>query len=206
MARVAASLIPFALALLCAGCPPPASPGSGADAGGPTSAPAGAGAGGAGTAATAPEPEPFDKATARTPWKYCQVGDWAQYTMFLPGGKKRVMKFVVTDVTDATVGFNVLNGETGEVRSKEEIKLADEEARYKAPNEYDALDGEPQTKTIDFNGRQLEVVILKRKKGDSTTELWMAEKDVRPFNQSAIKSIRNGELMLQLDDFGSAEK
>ena len=203
MIRRGSSLVPLALALCFAGCPPPSGGGTQGGAA-PTSGPTGAGAGGD-APAPAPAPAPFDKATARTPWKRCQVGDWATYTMFLPGGKKRVMKFVVTEVTDDAVGFEVRDGESGELRSNERVELAEEEARYKAPNEYDALDGEPATKTIDFDGRQLEVVVLKRKKGDSTTELWLAEQDVRPFNQSAIKSFRNGELMLQLDGFGSAE-
>src|SRR5690606_18385820 len=105
-----------------------------------------------------------------------------------------------------TVKFDVLNADTGEMQQQATIDLADEESRYKAPDSYDALDGAPETKTIDFKGRQLEVVIIKRKReGMGSTELWLAEKDVRPFNQCAVKSYKDGELKMELVDFGTAQ-
>ncbi len=193
------------LALCCAGCPQggstPATPGTSA------AKQPGSGSGGGGKTQAEPPAKPkFDRATAKTPWKYAAVGDWATYSIEVGGGKKRTMKFVVTAVDDATVKFDVLNADTGEVQQTATIDLAEEESRYKAPDSYDALDGAPQTKTIDFKGRQLEVVILKRKReGMGSTELWLAEKDVRPFNQCAVKSFKDGELKMELLDFGTAK-
>ncbi len=190
--------LPLALTLLCAGCPgetaapPPAQPQVAPEA--PKT--------GATAQPTAPVKATFDKASAKTPWKYAQVGDWATYASYA-GNETVNMKFEVTGVTDTSVTFTMTYVGKGQPRSVT-LDLAEEEGRYKDPFTYDALLGQPETKTIDFKGRQLEVLVVKRgKEGMSSTEMWLAEKDVRPFNQCAVKSFRDGKLQLELLDFGS---
>ena len=150
-----------------------------------------------------PPPKPFDMATAKTPWRLCKVGDWATYKMHSAPGNP-VFKFEVTAVegTKVTVARKT---EAGELKDTQDFDIAEEEARYKDPMTYDALDGTPQKQTVDVGGKQVEVLVVKRKKGDSSTELWLAEETVRPFVQSAVKSIRNGKLEIELLDFGAAQ-
>lgn len=184
-----------ALLALC-GCPqdpPPVAPPTGTEPGTaktdpqPTEAP--------------PPPKPFDVSTAKSPWRLCKVGDWATYKMHSAKGSPTFkFEIIAIDGTKVTVAKK---DEAGETKDTSEFDMAEEEGRYKEPASYDALDGQPQKQTVDVAGKQVEVVVLKRKKGDSTTELWLAEDTVRPpVMQSCTKSVRNGKLEIELLDFG----
>jgi hypothetical protein len=94
--------------------------------------------------------------------------------------------------------------ETGAVLGDATIDLADEDRRYKAPNEYDALVGQPTTDHATINGKDVTCTVIKRAHGGNSTELWVAEDTVPAFNQCAVKSIRDGKLELELIDFGHA--
>lgn len=195
-----------ALCLTVAGCPAPEeTPTPAADDGAK-----GEGDAKADEAPAAPPPAPFNKATAKTPWKHAKVGDWALYSMPTAG---REMRFEVTGVTDDTVTFTVTNTKTNEVSANPTLQLADEETRYKDPFTYDAYakdkDGneiKPYKEKVSLKGKDFEALVIKRaKEGMGSTELWIAEEHVRPFNQCAVKSIRNGKLELELVDFGPFE-
>ena len=183
---------------LCTGCPQdPPPPATKTDAPAKTDEPA---------KTEAPKPvekKPFDLASAKTPWRLCKVGDWATYKMHSAPGAP-VFKFEVTQVDGNKVTVS-RKTEAGELKDTQTFDMAEEEDRYKDPTTYDALDGAPQKQTVDVAGKQVEVLVVKRKKGDSSTELWLAEETVRPFVQSAVKSIRNGKLEIELIDFGSAQ-
>lgn len=147
-----------------------------------------------------PAPKPFDRATAKTPWRHAKVGDWATYKSSL--GKVKNVKFVVTAVDGDTVTFQRLNADTSAVLGDATIDLADEESRYKEWSAYDALVKPPYTEKTTVGGKELEVLIIKRAASGNSTELWVAENDVPAFNQCAVKSIRNGDLELELVDWG----
>lgn len=202
MARRAPLVLVALLPLALAGCPQegggsatPAQPAAGKqDAGKKAEAPA---------PVKPPEKKPFDLATAKTPWRRAKVGDWAKYKMLSAPGDP-VFKFEVTAVEGTKVTMT-RKTEAGELKDTQTIDMADEEARYKDPMTYDALDGVPQKQTVDVAGKQVEVLVVKRKKGDSSTELWLAEETLLPFTQCAVKSIRNGKLEIELVDFGAAQ-
>jgi len=158
------------------------------------------------TPVKAPEPaKPFVREELKTPWKLAKKGDWAVYTMHLPSGDK-TFRFEVTDVAERTVTFVRSDPKTGKSYGEETVDLAKEDERYTDPRSYDALDGEPTTQPYELKGKQLEVLVVKRKKeGFGSTELWLAEQDVRPFMQCAVKSLKNDKLESELVDFGSAD-
>lgn len=155
------------------------------------------------TAAPKAAPTPFDRATAKTPWRHARVGDWATYKSAL--GKVKLVKFEVTAVSDDTVTFSRKNAESGAVLGDATIDLADEESRYKEWAAYDALVKPPYTEKTTVGGKELEVLIIKRAASGNSTELWVAENDVPAFNQCAVKSIRNGDLELELVDWGRGQ-
>ncbi len=148
----------------------------------------------------APAPRPFDRATAKTPWVRTKVGDWATYKT--SAGRVKQVRFEVTAVTDTTVTFVRKNAESGAVLGDATIDVADEEARYKPWESYDALVQPPYKEKTTVGGKELEVLIVKRAASGNSTELWVAEDEVPPFNQCAVKSIRNGDLELELVDWG----
>lgn len=200
------------LPLLAIGCPdsqpaaqsPTQPTPSGAPSGAPNGAPADdAGAQEADTPAPPPA-RPFDRATARTPWVRTEVGDWATYRT--SSGRVKQVRFEVTAVTDTTVTFVRKNAETGAELGDATIDVADEEARYKPWESYDALVQPPYTEKTTVGGKELEVLIVKRAASGNTTELWVAEAEVPPFNQCAVKSLRNGDLELELLDWGRAAR
>jgi hypothetical protein len=157
-----------------------------------------------------PAPKPFDRATAKTPWKLCKKGDWAVYKMH---SANKTLRFDVTAVEGNTVKFTVKDDGSGELMQEAEIDLQEEEGRYKDPMTYDALakdkDGneiKPYAEAVEIKGKKIEALVVKRSKdGMGSTELWLAEKDIPPFNQCAVKSIRNGKLELEVVDFGRGE-
>lgn len=148
----------------------------------------------------APAPKPFDRASARTPWRLTKVGDWATYNSSL--GKVKKVKFEVTAVTDSTVTFVRKNADSGAELGTATVELAEEESRYKPWESYDALVQPPYKEKITVAGKELEATVIKRAASGNSTELWVAENDVPPFNQCAIKSLRDGKLELELVDFG----
>lgn len=148
----------------------------------------------------APAPRPFDRAMAKTPWVRTKVGDWATYKT--SAGRVKQVRFEVTAVTDTTVTFVRKNAESGAVLGDATIDVADEEARYKPWESYDALVQPPYKEKTTVGGKELEVLIVKRAASGNSTELWVAEDEVPPFNQCAVKSIRNGDLELELVDWG----
>ncbi|MCO5166492.1 MAG: hypothetical protein M9894_09020 [Planctomycetes bacterium] len=150
-----------------------------------------------------PAPKPFDRASAKTPWVRTKVGDWATYRT--AAGRVKQVKFEVTAVTDTSVTFVRKNAETGAVLGDATIDIADEDQRYKPWESYDALVEPPYKEGTTVAGKELEVLIIKRAASGNSTELWVAEQDVPPFNQCAVKSIRNGDLELELLDWGRAE-
>lgn len=149
-----------------------------------------------------PAPKPFDRATAKTPWVRTKVGDWATYKT--SAGRVKQVRFEVTEVTDTTVTFVRKNAESGTVIGDATIDIADEESRYKPWESYDALVQPPYKEKTTVAGKELEVLIVKRAASGNSTELWVAEDEVPPFNQCAVKSIRNGDLELELVDWGRA--
>jgi len=198
-----------ALCLLAAGCPGETktkkTPGNADNAPGDTN-----GDTGGDTTPTAPPPKPFDLATAKTPWRHSKVGDWATYNMI---SAKKEMKFEITKVEGNFITFTVTDTKSGEKLNEPTIDMSEEEGRYKDPMTYDAYakdkDGKeitPYKEKVTVAGKEIEALVIKRaKSGMGSTELWIAEKDVRPFNQCAVKSIRNGKLEMELLDFGSAK-
>ncbi len=195
---------PLALvAVVALGCPnsqPAAQPAAPAQPA--PSTPAGAGEGEQATPPPAPAPKPFDRATAKTPWVRTKVGDWATYKT--SAGRVKQVRFEVTAVTDTTVTFVRKNAESGDVLGDATIDIADEESRYKPWESYDALVQPPYKEKTTVAGKELEVLIVKRAASGNSTELWVAEDEVPPFNQCAVKSIRNGDLELELVDWGRA--
>lgn len=154
------------------------------------------------TPTTTTKAAPFDRATARTPWKHARVGDWATYRMNT--GRGNTTKFEVTGVTDSTVTFIRKHPENGSVQGQPiTIDLADEESKYKPWAQYDALVEPPSPQKMTVAGKEVDGLVIKRASSNgSTTELWVAENDVPAFNQCAVKSIRNGNLEMELLDFG----
>jgi hypothetical protein len=150
----------------------------------------------------APTAAPFDRATAKTPWRHAKVGDWATYKMNT--GRGTTTKFEVTGVTDSTVTFIRKHPENGAVQGEPiTVDLADEESKYKPWAQYDALVEPPTPQKMTVAGKEVEGLVIKRASSNgSTTELWVAENDVPAFNQCAVKSIRNGNLEMELLDFG----
>lgn len=189
----------LAVLLAATGCPPdqPATAPTTTSAPKATDTPA--------TTTSAPKaaPKPFDRATAKTPWRHCKVGDWATYKSSL--GKVKLVKFEVTAVTGDTVTFVRKNADTGAELGDATIDLADEESRYKEWSAYDALVKPPYTEKTTVGGKELEVLIIKRAASGNSTELWVAEGEVPAFNQCAVKSIRNGDLELELVDWGHGQ-
>ncbi len=157
-----------------------------------------------------PAPKPFDLASAKTPWRHSKVGDWATYKMI---SAKKEMKFEITKVEGNFVTFTVTDTKSGQKLNEPTIDMAEEEGRYTDPMTYDAYakdkDGKeikPYKEKITIAGKEIEALVIKRaKSGMGSTELWLAEKEVRPFNQCAVKSIRNGKLEMELLDFGTAK-
>lgn len=154
-------------------------------------------------------PKPFDMSTARTPWKYAKVGDWALYRMH---SGNLDLRFEVTKLNDVAVTFTVTNTKTGEQTNEATDLFEDLEAKYKDPFTYDAYakdkDGKeikPYTEKVTVKGKEIEALVIKRAGLGSTTELWIAEKHVRPFVQCSVKSFKNGKLEIELLDFGPFE-
>lgn len=155
------------------------------------------------TTTPAPAPKPFDRASAKTPWRLVKVGDWATYNSSL--GKVKKVKFEVTAVTDSTVTFVRKNADTGAELGEATVDLAEEESRYKPWASYDALVKPPFKEKITVAGKELEATVVMRASGGNSTELWVNDDEVPPFNQSAIKSIRDGKLELELVDWGRGQ-
>lgn len=197
---------PLALvALVALGCPnkqppPPPAPAQPAPSTETAPSPADDAGQGTGQATPAPEPEPFDRATAKTPWARTRVGDWATYKM--AAGRVKQVRFEVTAIDGAKVTFVRKNAETGDVLGDATVDMAEEEARYKPWESYDALVQPPYKEKTTVAGKELEVLIVKRATSGNSTELWVAEDEVPPFNQCAVKSIRDGELQFELVDWG----
>ena len=105
-------------------------------------------------------------------------------------------------MTDDTVTFVRKNADTNAELGTATVELGEEESRYKPWESYDALVTPPYKEKTTVAGKELEVTIIKRAASGNSTELWVAEDDVPPFNQCAVKSIRDGKLELELVDWG----
>lgn len=195
--------LPAALAACLLGCPPEATtapPAASPEASAPAETTP------ATTPVAAPSRAPFDRETAETPWADAKVGDWCEYKMFQP--KEMTMRVEVVEVGDDTLVWK--RAIDGSDRGTETVDLAEEEERYQDPRSLDAIDGEPEEKTIEIGGKELKVLIVKRKAPNGAqTESWVT-RDLPPIMTQAggwasVKAFRDGELMQELIDFGSAE-
>jgi hypothetical protein len=196
--------LPVALAACLLGCPPEATTQPAQQSGDATD-PAPTGGDTAADPAPTPEAKPFDRASAKTPWVDAKVGDYCVYKMLKP--KEMEIRCEVVEVGDATVTWKRSIG--GEDRGQEVVDLADMEERYQEPTSLDAIEGTPEEKTIEIGGKELKVLIVKRSTSMGSTESWVT-RDLPPFmiaagGWAAVKSHKDGELMQELTDFGSAE-
>jgi hypothetical protein len=143
---------------------------------------------------------PFDRASAKTPWARCKVGDWAEYK----NAKGETLRFEVTEVGDDTLSFSA--AKDGSPLGDNPIDLREEERRYQPPRSYDSQSADPVEQTVTVAGKEVQVIIIKRANSNgSSTESWFAEADVPPFVQCMVKSIRNDKLEYDLLDFGRGE-
>ncbi len=209
MPRTAVAPLALALALVAGGCPEsPKAPA-------PVAAPD-ASQGGAAPAPkpAAPAPKPFDRASARTPWRLAKVGDFSVYREVAGKGMREV-RYEVTKVDGDKLEFTRKDAGTGaEISGPHPVDLAEEEGRYKDPMTYDGLAQDdkgqpiqPSREKVAIGGKELEALVVKRAMpGMGSTELWLAEETVRPFQgQSVVKSIKDGKVQIELLDFGAAQ-
>ena len=161
----------------------------------------------------APPPKPFKRDELKTPWALAKVGDWALYAMNF-GASEKKFRFEITKVEERTVEYVRKDGDSGQVMGGAEVvDLAQEDERYKDPMTYDGLaqdkDGneiKPTPQEVEVAGKKLTVLVIKRAMpGRGSTELWMCEQEIRPFMQSAIKTMKDGVVGAELIDFGYGE-
>jgi len=194
--------LPVALAACLLGCPPAPTVGPAQTDGGDADAGTD---GGTTEPAPTPEPEPFDRATAKTPWVDAKVGDYCVYKLLQPDEME--MRCEVVEVGESTVTWKrAINGQD---RGNVVVDLADAEKRYQEPTSLDALDGEPEKQTLEVGGKSLEILIVKRSTSMGSTESWVT-RGLPPFMIAAggwagVKSLKDGELMQELIEFGKAE-